>query len=200
MFKISLNNPPTSSNPNPSSPKTVIAATPNSQSQPEAPTLPTEEPDGEAAFSAGSADHFDALLRGADVSAQGGGGEGGSGASFVGKDAFYALFCGGFRIGNAVTGLKSLAIPQGDASARECSDAIYEICEETPLLNFVIQPGGKWLQRMTAIGMFAVPMTMNVQAEIAARKNSAPRSGPLNVKMAPQTSQFAGMPQVKVEA
>ncbi|WOF73803.1 hypothetical protein QMT40_001439 [Parvibaculaceae bacterium PLY_AMNH_Bact1] len=90
---------------------------------------------------------------------------------FIGKDEFFGMFQFVFMAGHGATQLQSLNI-EGSETARPASDALYDICEETPSLQFFIKPGGKWMQRAAAIGMFVVPVAMGCKAELAARKQA----------------------------
>ena len=90
---------------------------------------------------------------------------------FIGKDEFFGMFQFVFMAGHGATQLQSLNI-EGSETARPASDALYDICEETPSLQFFIKPGGKWMQRAAAIGMFAVPVAMGCKAELTARKQA----------------------------
>lgn len=93
-------------------------------------------------------------------------------SGFIGKDEFYGVFSFAFMMGHSGTGFKSLDI-SGSTSARPASDALYDICEETPSLHFLIKPGGKWMERAIAIGMFAVPIAKGVRDEVAERRKLA---------------------------
>lgn len=96
-----------------------------------------------------------------------------------------------FTMGYGATELQSLKVVGEDGevlnpNARPASDALYDICEETPSLQFFIKPGGKWMQRAAAIGMFAVPVAMGCKAELAARKQAK------LAKDAPPTGEASG--------
>ncbi len=131
-------------------------------------TMPDQpEPETEAGFSeAGSADgaHIDALLDGAGdtpptppTNVQ------------LDKASFHKLFCGTFTMASHLSGLKTLAVNDGDGRALAASEALYETIEETPALHFLIQPSGKKMQRIIAIATFAVPLAIGVRNELAAR-------------------------------
>lgn len=89
--------------------------------------------------------------------------------------AFQDGFAGIFNMAGALTGLQSLAVADGERpQADECARAVYDIAYETPALRFIISPGGKWMERATAIGFFVVPKVMLVRLEIAQRRKPAP--------------------------
>ncbi len=99
-------------------------------------------------------------------------GAGAIASGFIGKDEFFGVFSFAFMMGHSGTGFKSLDI-SGSTSARPASDALYDICEETPSLHFLIKPGGKWMERAIAIGMFAVPIAKGVRDEVQERRKLA---------------------------
>lgn len=88
----------------------------------------------------------------------------------LGKDDFHRVFCGGFQMASAITGLKSLNVEETDAKAEAASKALYDTILDVPMLHFLLMPQGKWLERAAAIGMFTVPMVLSVRAEIALRQ------------------------------
>lgn len=119
-------------------------------------------------------EHFDVLFDGPDL--PGGGNPPGEppGPAILGKDEFFLVFIGGFKVAAIVTHLKSVEVNQDDRTARAACDAIYDTLNEIPALRFMLEPQGKWMGRVMAIGMFTVPMAMNVQAELAARVPKKP--------------------------
>ncbi len=120
-------------------------------------------------------DHFDDLLSGPEVASVSAGDSLPPG--MLGKDEFFKVFCMVFKMASIGAHLKSMDVDPNDEGARAASDAVYETCAEIPALNFILKPQGRVMGRVAAIGMFVVPMAMNVQAEIAARqvpKKSAP--------------------------
>lgn len=126
-------------------------------------------------------DHFDELLGGSDFVDGGAGGGDALPPGMLGKDEFYQIFVTGFKVASIATHLKSVEVNPQDQGARAASDAIYETVSEIPALRFLLQPQGKVFGRIVTIGMFVVPMAMNVQAEIAARAvakkpNAAPQT------------------------
>lgn len=99
-------------------------------------------------------------------------------SAVIGREEFHAMFCGVFNMAHAVTRLQSLAVDRDSPTARPCTEAIYDIAEETPSLRWLIEPGNVWMQRAFAIGAFAVPMGVGVAGELKARaavKKSASR-------------------------
>lgn len=115
-------------------------------------------------------DHFDDLLSGPEISGVSAGDSLPPG--MLGKDEFFKVFCMVFKVASIGARLKSMDVDPQDEAARAASDAVYETCAEIPALNFILQPQGRVMGRVAAIGMFVVPMAMNVQAEIAARQVS----------------------------
>lgn len=106
---------------------------------------------------------------------------------FLTQDAFFVGFCTAFNMGACVPPfLKSLAIqPQEEQTARGASDALYDICMETPALHFLIKPGNVWFQRVAAIGAFAVPKAMGAVAEMKARQDPKAKAKPANQNKKP---------------
>ena len=104
--------------------------------------------------------------------------EGHSGA-VVSPDAFFAGVRGFFGSPNVilirkgVEPLKSLVIEPDDQAARQASDCLYEICLETPWLNFLVNPESKWAARVFIIGGFSFSRFQMVQAEIHERRQVA---------------------------
>ena len=67
--------------------------------------------------------------------------------------------------------LTSLKIDDSEMDqARAASDALYDICLDTPSMHFLVKPGGVWFQRVAAISAFALPKAMGVVSEIKAKK------------------------------
>lgn len=90
------------------------------------------------------------------------------------KDQFYLGFKGMFDVCGVIPiepfPLKSMTIkPDEEEQARACSDAIYEIAEESPWLRFLLEPQGKWVPRLMAIGMFTGGKIVAVRTEIAGK-------------------------------
>lgn len=141
------------------------------ESSPQSSNLPPQQESAEAS-PAGSIepDHFDDLLDAPEIGAIEGGHGGGLPPGMLGKDEFFKVFCMVFKVASIGANLKSMKVDPHDEAARAASDAVYETCAEIPALHFILQPQGRVMGRIVAIGMFVVPMAMNVQAEIAARQ------------------------------
>jgi hypothetical protein len=91
----------------------------------------------------------------------------------IGKDEFFALFKMGQQLPGHLFSLKALTEHPEKPEARAASDAIYDIAAETPSLSWLIEPGGVWLPRLAAIGLYAVPLGMAVKAELKAKRQTA---------------------------
>lgn len=113
---------------------------------------------------------------------------------FLTQDAFFVGFCTAFNMGACVPPfLKSLAIQhQEEQTARGASDALYDICMETPALHFLIKPGNVWFQRVAAIGAFAVPKAMGAVAEMKARQAPKAKAKPANQNKKPDNGASDG--------
>jgi len=98
----------------------------------------------------------------------------------VGKDVFFENFKGLISAPNAVLVLKrqaplqTLMIADDNLAARRASDAIYDICLETPWLNFFLAEDSKWAERALAIGAFFVPLVSAAGLELKMRNRPAP--------------------------
>lgn len=112
-------------------------------------------------------DHFDHLIEGA---AQAEAAASAPPSSRISKDEFHKLFIGGFKAAHHITRLQSLNVPD-DGAAQAASAALYETIVDIPLLHFMLNPGGKWGQRIVAIGVFTVPIAIGVNAELADRRS-----------------------------
>ncbi|WOI51966.1 hypothetical protein [Parvularcula sp. LCG005] len=107
--------------------------------------------------------------------------------SFMGKEAFFMMFCAAFALPNQVaaglrmarvnTGplpLASLPIaPHEQEAAQGASDALYDTIVAIPALHFIIQPGGEWMPRIIAIATFGGLKLMAIKAELTARAHAA---------------------------
>lgn len=138
--------------------------------------LQNEAPEASQAGSTIEPDHFDDLIDAAP-GAGGGGIDTPAPPGRLDKENFHKLFIGVFKVCSLGTGLKSLHVEASDDTAHAASDALYETILDIPMLHFLLEPQGKWMGRAVCIGMFVVPMTMNVQAEIAARTAKPSRPG-----------------------
>lgn len=89
---------------------------------------------------------------------------------YISREAWPEVMAGFFHIASALTRLQSLFIDKADPAYREAAYAVWDICRETPYMDFLIKPGGKWMQRAAAIAAFGLPVYMGCKAEIAARR------------------------------
>ncbi|MFN4231361.1 hypothetical protein [Parvibaculum sp.] len=92
----------------------------------------------------------------------------------IDKETFFANFKGLFALGGMIPvpplPLECLPIkPEEEAAARGASDALYDICAETPFLQFLLSPESEWAKRGFAILAFVGPKLMAVRAELAAK-------------------------------
>ncbi|WP_417842181.1 hypothetical protein [Terasakiella sp.] len=99
---------------------------------------------------------------------------------FISQDAFFAAFCTAFNIGACLPPyFTSLKIDDSEMDqARGASDALYDICLETPAMQFLIKPGGVWFQRVAAISAFALPKAMGVVSEVRAKRAKPVKQSP----------------------
>lgn len=110
--------------------------------------------------------------------------EGKARSGMLDKDGFFELFCGVFAAPNIALVMKgaqpleSLPVRPDDVGARKASDAIYEICEETTWLHWMLAPESAWAQRMVVIGTFGMAKYNAVSAELAARQAPKRRGEP----------------------
>lgn len=75
-----------------------------------------------------------------------------------------------FVLPGAMLQLQTLqAVPENPATG-PAAQAVYDIIRETPSLHFMARPGGVWLERVTAIGMFAFVLQKGVSAELRERR------------------------------
>lgn len=142
-------------------------------SQPPSQSLPQQSEADSQPSSTDAPEHFDALFDNPEIQAGPMPGETPA-PGILGKDEFFLVFIGGFKVAAIVTHLKSVEVNQDDRTARAACDAIYDTVNEIPALRFLLEPQGKWMGRVMAIGMFAVPMALNVQAELSARAPKKP--------------------------
>ncbi len=90
----------------------------------------------------------------------------------VDRETFRKSFIGSFNLGGNF--IQALSIdPAEEGAANAASDALYDTCCEIHWLRPLLHPGGVWVPRLMAIGMFAFPKFKAVQAEIAARREAA---------------------------
>ncbi len=164
-----------------SSQKEISQEGTKSESNPQLPppsSSPSEAESQAGSIASDEPSHFDDLIA-EPIPAGSGGGDGGQVTPMLGKDEFFKLFVGGFTVAGALTQLKSLKVEETDEKARAASDALYETISDIPALHFLLEPQGKWMGRVVCIGMFVVPMSLNVRNELAARASVKPKqAGP----------------------
>lgn len=103
------------------------------------------------------------------------GGPGADGRLYIGREEFFGMFRAIFEAPNvyfAIKGddpLESLKIDPADPAARNASDALYEIIWDIPALRWILEPEGKWTQRLFALGLFIGGRILMIRTEIAAR-------------------------------
>jgi len=85
-------------------------------------------------------------------------------------EAFKAGFSSCLYMSGHMTGLETLVISPDAKTFPKAAAAIYDTLLDTPSLHFLLRPGGKWIMRLTAIGMFIVPVGAGCLAEIKARR------------------------------
>lgn len=96
----------------------------------------------------------------------------------IDRETFFANFKGLFALGGVIPvaplPLECLPIkPEEEAAARGASDALYDICAETPFLQWMLSPESEWAKRGFAILAFTAPKLMAVRAELAGRAKAA---------------------------
>jgi len=99
-------------------------------------------------------------------------------SGMIDRETFFANFKGLFALGGVIPvaplPLECLPIrPEEEAAARGASDALYDICLDTPFLRFLLSPESEWAKRGFAILAFMGPKLMAVRAELAGRVAAA---------------------------
>lgn len=89
------------------------------------------------------------------------------------REPWCVMVARGLSAGSAITGIKSLATDLGEPVHREALEALYDSFADVPALHFMLKPGGKWMGRAVAVGMWAVPMAVGVREELRARRRVA---------------------------
>jgi hypothetical protein len=115
---------------------------------------------------------------------------------YISREVWPAVMGGYFHLASAFTGLQTLNIDTGEDGYNRAALAVWDTCRETPYLDYLIKPGGKWMERAGAIMMFAVPVYMGCKAEIAARRAPAPEATPAGEDADPskfKPTDFGGM-------
>lgn len=93
------------------------------------------------------------------------------------KEQFATLFNGGFAMGNSALGfvvpggpLHSLDLSQKPKEARTASDALYELAEDIPSLNWMIDPHSRVIGNCMVLGAFGFGLASGLRKEIGYRK------------------------------
>ncbi|MGH0002634.1 hypothetical protein ACQU0X_27945 [Pseudovibrio ascidiaceicola] len=116
---------------------------------------------------------------------------------FLTEEQFYQSFKGMLAAPNilflmkGMQPLQSLEItPPEEPSARAATDYLYKIAHKSPLLRWMIQPENETLQGLLAIGAFAVPKALAINAELKSRAGSSQKpntAGAANDNVAGET-------------
>lgn len=115
-----------------------------------------------------------------------------AGPELMSREDFFGLFRSCFDLPALfpVLDVPELAIRQEElAAAREASDAVFAICEETAALRWLVTAGGDWTKRLAAILGFGFVKVQAVRAgryaraqaraeELAATRPRSPRHKP----------------------
>ncbi|TAL03672.1 MAG: hypothetical protein EPO08_03520 [Rhodospirillaceae bacterium] len=117
---------------------------------------------------ANSNEHLDALAT--DGGAEQSGGEViGPAGAVLSREEFRASFVGSFGVGAIF--LPALAIaPDETEKAAAAADAIYDSALEVAWLRFLVDPQSKWVPRIIAISVFAIPKGKAVMVAIQEKK------------------------------
>jgi hypothetical protein len=78
------------------------------------------------------------------------------------------LKCHGIA-GQAIGSRVLIGVPERKGGL-EAAGAIYDTILDTPVLHFLIHPGGVWFQRASLVAFFYIPVIAEVRAERAPRK------------------------------
>lgn len=92
------------------------------------------------------------------------------GDGYIRREVWPDMMAGYFHLASAFTGLQTLKIEPGDDTYRQAALAVWDTARETPYMDYLIRPGGKWMQRVAAISAFALPVYFGCKAELAARR------------------------------
>ena len=139
---------------------------------------PTETTTSSTGSSEADASHLDGIDTG-EPEVLDGAGEGAPASPVVlSRDDFYGLFRVMFQVPNMLRGVGPLPLnalpiqPHEEEAARQASDAIYDIAEETPALRWLIEPQSKWVQRAIPIAAFAQIKFAAIRTELIARQQA----------------------------
>jgi hypothetical protein len=102
-------------------------------------------------------------------------------AEVVSFEEWYSFLAAIMAVGAYKLKLRSLAFDKNDPAAVKAFRALYDTLGEIPWLRWMLIPGGKWAERLLAIGAFFGPMLLGVLAELQARRSGrsvAPGAAP----------------------
>ena len=88
----------------------------------------------------------------------------------VSREVFYVGFCKAQKMAGLGLEIKTLVLAPELDEGREASDAIYDTAAETPALHWMLNPSGKWIPRLAAIGMYSMVLKAGLVQEAKARK------------------------------
>jgi hypothetical protein len=77
------------------------------------------------------------------------------------------------RLGGNLCGLRTLASSPDSPQYRDAAAAIYESAAEIPWLAWLLEPQSVWLQRIIAVGAWAVPVAIGVRGELSENRRQA---------------------------
>lgn len=114
---------------------------------------------------------------------------------YIARDVWPEVMGGFFHLASAVTQLRTLYIDKADPTYREAAFAVWDTCRETPYMDFLIRPGGKWMARAAAMASFGLPIYFGCKAELAARRarpvnDNAPSPANDNAAVPPEPSEW----------
>lgn len=90
----------------------------------------------------------------------------------IDREAFRSLFVGAHTTVGHVVDLRTLVAVGDNPAALAAADAIYDTACEVEALRFLIEPGGKWVQRAASVLVFAVPVALGCGQEIKAKRQA----------------------------
>ncbi len=91
---------------------------------------------------------------------------------FIGREEFWGLFQAAHQIPGHMAGLQTLITAPDRPAAKPASDAIYDICVDTPSMHWLLAPGGVWVPRILAIAAYGVPLMADLRRERRERRES----------------------------
>jgi hypothetical protein len=94
-------------------------------------------------------------------------------------------WCRMWLAAHGIAGIMLRSPALADAPKRQggmdAAGAIYDIASETSALRWLLDPKGKWLQRIVAIGAFYAPLAREVAMDLRARRAKPAGSGQTEV-------------------